>query len=81
MSKVTLILKNKKYCFTLRVRPIRPGERSTWDHLMAEHHYLGFNSLVGESIRYVAELEDHWVALLGWSAACHPTPNLSETQV
>lgn len=66
MPKVTL---NKKYCFTLRVRPIRPAERSTWDHLMAEHHYLGFNSLVGASIRYVAELEDCWVALLGWSAA------------
>ena len=32
---------------------------------MAEHHYLGFNSLVGELIRCVAELEDHWVALLG----------------
>ena len=57
------------------LRPISSGERSDWDGLMAKHHYLGFKSLVGESIRYVALLQSHWVALLGWSAAalkCRP---------
>lgn len=57
------------------VRPITALERSNWDILMAKHHYLGFKSLVGKSIRYVAELQDHWVALLGWSTAalkCRP---------
>ena len=42
---------------------------------MSRHHYLGFRSLVGESIRYVAEIKGSWVALLGWSAAslkCQP---------
>jgi hypothetical protein len=42
---------------------------------MSQHHYLGFKSLVGESIRYVAELQSRWLALLGWSAAalkCQP---------
>jgi hypothetical protein len=51
------------------VRPITARERSNWDMLMAKHHYLSLKSLVGKSIRYVAELQGHWVALLGWSAA------------
>ncbi len=57
------------------VRPVIPDERFNWDRLMTQHHYLGFKSLVGESIRYVAELQGHWLALLGWSAAalkCQP---------
>jgi hypothetical protein len=57
------------------VRPITARERSNWDMLMAKHHYLSLKSLVGKSIRYVAELQGHWVALLGWSAAalkCRP---------
>ena len=57
------------------VRPIHFNERSRWKTLMANHHYLGFKSLVGESLRYVAEIQSQWVALLGWSAAalqCHP---------
>jgi hypothetical protein len=57
------------------VRPIRVGERGEWDRLMSEHHYLGFQSLVGESLRYVAEVPGRWLALLGWSATafkCQP---------
>jgi len=36
---------------------------------MAAYHYLGFKHLVGESTRYVALLEEQWIALLGWSSA------------
>ncbi|MEA3301164.1 MAG: DUF4338 domain-containing protein, partial [Pseudomonadota bacterium] len=36
---------------------------------MAQHHYLGFRTLVGEAMQYVALLDGHWVALLGWGAA------------
>lgn len=57
------------------VRPITRSERSDWDRLMTQHHYLGFKSLVGRSIRYIAEIRGQWVALLGWSAAalkCKP---------
>ncbi len=57
------------------VRPIHAGERGEWDRLMSAHHYLGFQSLVGESLRYVAEVPERWLALLGWSAAafkCRP---------
>lgn len=57
------------------VRPIRPGERDGWDSLMAAYHYLGFHSLVGETLRYIAEIPHYWLALLGWSTAalkCQP---------
>jgi hypothetical protein len=60
---------------SLTVHPIKPTQRSQWDELMSSQHYLGFKSLVGESIRYIAELRGRWVALLGWSSAalkCHP---------
>jgi len=53
----------------LVVRPIRPDEEATWDELMATHHYLGFERLVGESLKYLALLEGDWVALLGWATA------------
>jgi hypothetical protein len=54
---------------SLEVRPILPGERETWDRLMAEHHYLGLRCIVGEAMRYVAILNGRWVALLGWGTA------------
>lgn len=59
----------------LIVRPINISERQKWDQLMSTYHYLGFNRLVGESLRYVAELDGQWVALLAWSASalkCSP---------
>ena len=36
---------------------------------MNRHHYLGFEGMVGESLRYVAESNGLWLALLGWQAA------------
>ena len=77
MSQVALTSQiNERSSFHfLIVRPITANERSAWDTLMATHHYLGFQCLVGESIRYVAEMQGHWVALLGWCAAalkCRP---------
>ena len=57
------------------VRPITPDERQMWDGLMSQYHYLGLKSLVGQSIRYVAELQGRWLALLGWAASalkCQP---------
>lgn len=53
----------------LEVRPITREERSLWDKLMREHHYLGFHCMVGESLRYVALHQGRWLALIGWSAA------------
>ena len=51
------------------VRLIAPGERQRWDELMRTHHYLGFAGFVGHSLRYVAESNGRWLALLGWHAA------------
>lgn len=59
----------------LTVRLIRPSEIARWRDLMSTHHYLGFRALVGESLKYVACVDDEWVALLGWSSGafmCRP---------
>ena len=47
------------------VRPVRPEERARGQ----AHHYLGFRPIVGQSLWYVATLQDQWVAVLGWGAA------------
>ena len=53
----------------LEIRPIEPWEDERWNNLMKEHHYLGFQKLVGESIKYVAKINGEWVALVGWGTA------------
>ena len=53
----------------VQVRLIRAEERARWDELMRAHHYLGLVALVGRSLRYVAELDGRWLALLGWAGA------------
>jgi hypothetical protein len=52
----------------VRVRLICPGERVEWDTLMRAHRYLGLTALVGRSLRYVAEVDGRWLALLGWAS-------------
>jgi len=53
----------------LVVRPIREAELLSWRAHMERFHYLGDAALVGESLRYVAELDAKLVALLSWGAA------------
>ncbi len=65
--KTTPNTTNLLHC--IEVRPIFRDERIHWDRVMRENHYLGFRSLVGESIRYVAIYQGQWLALMGWSAA------------
>jgi hypothetical protein len=36
---------------------------------MSRFHYLGDGAIVGERLRYVAESDSRWLALLGWGAA------------
>ena len=56
----------------LREVTIRPtvgaSEGGRWDGLMGAHHYLPFRGLVGRSVRHVAVLGEHWLALIGWHA-------------
>ena len=51
------------------VRLIRPEERAAFDELLIKEHYLHNAELVGEQLRYVAEHDGQWVALLIWNAA------------
>ena len=53
----------------LVVRPIRADELRGWRAHVERFHYLGDAALVGESLRYVAHLDDQLVALLSWGAA------------
>lgn len=55
----------------VRVRLLTAGERARWDELIRTQHYLHNAGLVGEQLRYVAEVDGQWVALLGWSAASY----------
>jgi hypothetical protein len=48
------------------VRLIDGSERERWDRTMRESHYLGSVGLIGRSLRYVAERDGEWVALVGW---------------
>lgn len=52
----------------LEVRIMKPAEEEKWDQFMKEHHYLGFERLSGEMLKYVAEMDGEWVALLGWGS-------------
>jgi hypothetical protein len=53
----------------LSVRPARRDEMGRWVELMRQHHYLGFDRIVGEALYYVATESGQWVALLGWGSA------------
>ncbi|MCC5851028.1 MAG: ISAs1 family transposase [Verrucomicrobia bacterium] len=53
------------------LRPIQEHEKPLWNRLIEEEHYLHNATLVGEQIRYVAEYEDDWIALIGWSGAAY----------
>ena len=52
----------------VEVRVLLPEERPCFDALLVTEHYLHSAELVGEQLRYVAEVGGQWVALLAWSA-------------
>lgn len=53
------------------VRLVDESEKHRWNGLIEQEHYLHNATLVGEQLRYVAEVDGEWVALLGWSAAAY----------
>jgi len=57
----------------VQVRQVLPDEREEYDQLLKERHYLHSARLGGQSLRYVAELDGEWVALITFSGAA---PNL-----
>jgi hypothetical protein len=50
------------------VRLVQDAERPEFDRCLEAEHYLASSALVGETLRYVAELDGQWVALLTFSA-------------
>jgi hypothetical protein len=52
----------------MTVRPILEDERAAFDLLLQEQHYLHESSLVGQSLRYIAQTNGRWVALITFSA-------------
>ena len=57
------------------LRLAQPHERPRWAALMAQHHDLGFKQVAGRGLRYVAEYEGEWLALVGWQTGvfqCRP---------
>lgn len=55
----------------VQVRLIQPEERKRFDQIITESHYLHSAELVGEQLRYVAEYQGQWVALVAWSAGAY----------
>jgi len=52
----------------IKLRQVLPDEREQYDELLKERHYLHSARLGGQSLRYVAELDGEWVALITFSA-------------
>jgi hypothetical protein len=52
----------------VRVRFVEEEERERFDELLKEQHYIHSARLGGQSLRYVAELNGEWVALIAFSA-------------
>ena len=74
MSKLRLVLTDPAEAAVveqIQVRLVRPEEEARWDELIIQHHYLKSARMVGEQLRYVAEFQGQWLALLGWSAAAY----------
>ena len=62
------------------IRLIEPGEKTRWDNLICERHYLKNANLVGRQLRYVAELDGQWIGLLGWNVAMSRMPTRLHTR-
>jgi len=55
----------------VKVRLIGDAERLRYDQYLDTQHYLKSGTLVGEQLRYVAESDGRWLALLSWSAGSY----------
>ncbi len=54
----------------LRLQMVRGHEyEALWDALVDRYHYLGCRTIVGGYLKYLAYLDDHLVACLGWGSA------------
>ena len=69
---ISVLYDNEKDALgAIRVRPIQAHEQPLWDKIIEQEHYLGNARMVGSTLRYVAELDDEWIALIGWGASAY----------
>ena len=61
------------YLSQVSVRLLQPRERERFDALLERQHYLHSARVGGQSVRYVAELQGEWLALLVFSGAAPHT--------
>lgn len=61
------------YLRKVSVRLLHLPERERFDGLLESHHYLHSARVGGQSLRYVAEVDGEWVALLVFSGAAPHT--------
>jgi hypothetical protein len=71
--KLTKTLPEQDCLRRVSVRLMRPEERDRFDRLLETRHYLQSARVGGQSLRYLAELEGEWVALLVFSGAAPHT--------
>jgi hypothetical protein len=79
MTKAS-IAPESEYLGKVSVRLIDLGERERFDALLESEHYLHSARVGGLSLRYVAEVEGQWVALLIFSGAA-PHTKARETKI
>jgi len=53
----------------VKIRLMEESERERFDRLLEEEHYLHSSRIGGRHLRYVAEVDGRWVALLTFSGA------------
>lgn len=53
----------------IQIRPVERAEEGRYQALLDEHHFLGRMPEISETLWYVAQWHDQWVALLSFSAA------------
>ncbi len=61
------------YLRKVSIRLLDPQERERFDALLESRHYLHSARVGGQSLRYVAEVDGQWVALLVFSGAAPHT--------
>ena len=70
MEAPTLTSNQQVNLYRVQVRPILPTERERWNTLMQAHHYRGFRTMAGRTLRYVATLD--WPSVAKCSKARDP---------
>ena len=51
------------------VRQVFKSEEKKYKELMQRHHYLGFVPKIGETMWYIATIDNEWVSLIRFSAS------------